>query len=76
VWPVSVGVAAKVLGIPAPKLRRWINEGRFEDISGLSWTQDGFARQRLLTKAWVTAVARRINVEPDWTAVNGKSADG
>lgn len=75
VWPVSVGVAAKVLGVGAPKLRRWINEGRFEDIPGLSWTQDGFARQRRLTKSWVAAVAKRINVEPDWSAVNGTGSE-
>ncbi len=62
-----------MLRVSAPKLRRWINEGRFEDIPGLSWSEDGFARQRRLTKGWVAAVAKRIKVEPDWSAVNGAS---
>jgi hypothetical protein len=73
VWPVSVGVAAKVLGVSAPKLRRWINEGRFDDTAGLSWVQEGFARQRRLTRNWVATVAKRINAEPDWSAVKGAS---
>lgn len=71
-WPVSVGVAAKVLGVTAPKLRRWINEGRFDDIEGLSWTAEpGFARKRELSRSWVEAVAQRINAKPDWTLVDG-----
>lgn len=72
VWPVSIGVAAKVLGVNGPKLRRWINEGRFDDIDGLSWTAEpGFARRRELSRNWVEAVAERINAKPDWLVVEG-----
>jgi hypothetical protein len=75
VWPVRVGVAAKILGISAPKLRRWINEGRFDDIEGLSWTEEGFAQERRLTRSWVESVAERIKIKPDWKAGETGAAD-
>jgi hypothetical protein len=73
-WPVTVGVAAKILGVNGPKLRRWINEGRFKDIDGLTWTENGFQRQRQLSRSWIQTVAKRINVSPNWKAADKGSS--
>src|SRR5262245_51454417 len=58
VWPVTTGPAAAVLGVSPAKLRRWINEKRFDHIDGMSWDHGpGYERKRLFTRAWVEAVA-------------------
>ena len=74
-WPVRLGIAAKALGVPTAKLRRWINEGRFDDVPGLSWTENGFAQERRVTRSWVEVVAGRIKAKPDWKAAEAEGSN-
>lgn len=64
-WPVTMKRAADALGIPAGKLRRWVNEGRFEHIPGMRWRKNGFQEERTFTKEWVLSVAADRGLDVD-----------
>lgn len=68
-FPVKTGTAAEILGVSAANLRRWIREGKFSGIPGLSVLKTGFARHHVVTRAWIVAVAKQIGVEPDFNVV-------
>lgn len=68
VWPARLGVAANILGVDVAKLRRWVREGRFDDVPGLTWVQNGFRNERRVTRDWVAAVGKVTNLKPDWKA--------
>jgi hypothetical protein len=65
--------AARVLGIPASKLRRWVNEGRFEHIPGMEWRENGFQKERVFSRSWVAAVAKDRNLKADFDLATGDS---
>ncbi len=66
VFPVKTGMAAKILGVPSANLRRWIREGKFDGIPGLSKQETGFQRHHLVTRAWIVAVGKQIGVKPNF----------
>lgn len=74
-WPVTMKPAADVLGVPVGKLRRWVNEGRFEHIPGMTWRKNGFQDERTFTKEWVLAVARDRNLDADLSLVGSDGDD-
>ena len=63
--------AARILGIQASKLRRWVNEGRFDHISGMEWRKNGFQEERVFSRAWVSAVAKDRNLKADFPKAAG-----
>jgi DNA-binding transcriptional MerR regulator len=62
---MTTSEAAQKLGISPDKLRRWVREGRFADIAGISWDDSGFKQQRLYTDEWVRGVADKLGVMVD-----------
>jgi len=68
---ITTSLAASVLGVRPQNLRRWVREGKFDDIDGMEWDQQpGFQRQRIYTQGWVEVAATRLGVTPDWTKVS------
>ena len=64
--PITTARAARSLGVTAQKLRRWIQEGRFENIEGIGWDPGpGFQKQRVYSVEWIEQVAVRIGATPD-----------
>jgi hypothetical protein len=74
-WPVTMKPAAEALGIPVGKLRRWVNEGRFDHIPGMEWRKNGFQDERTFTKEWVLAVAADRDLDADLSHVGGVAND-
>jgi predicted site-specific integrase-resolvase len=70
-WPISTTPAAQVLGVSPANLRRWVRQGKFSHIEGMTRERrpGSFQEQRLFTRAWVEAVAKELNVEPDFSGV-------
>jgi hypothetical protein len=64
---MTLAPAARVLGIDVGKLRRWVNEGRFDHIDGLDWVKNGFQDQRVCSRKWIERVAAEIEVTPDFS---------
>jgi hypothetical protein len=74
VWPITTTPAAQVLKVSPANLRRWIREGKFEHIDGMTWERrsGSFQNHRLFTKEWVLAVAALLETEPDFSLLEGQ----
>jgi hypothetical protein len=70
-WPVTTTPAAAALGVPAANLRRWIRQGKFDHIKGMTRARrpGTFQEERLFTRKWIEAVARELNVQPDFSKI-------
>jgi hypothetical protein len=70
-WPVSTTPAAQALGVPVANLRRWIRQGKFDHIAGMTRERrpGTFQERRLFTREWIDAVAKELRVEPDFSAI-------
>lgn len=65
--PLTTAGVAAVLGVSTQNLRRWIREGKFDDLEGLEWDRrPGFQRQRLYSRGWILEAADLLGVEADW----------
>lgn len=63
--------AAQILGVTPSKLRRWVNEGRFEHIAGMEWRENGFQTERVFSREWILAVAKDRKLAADFSTHNG-----
>lgn len=65
---MTTASVAAVLGVSAQNLRRWIREGKFEQLPGLDWARrPGFQKQRTYTHTWIEGAATILGVTPDWS---------
>jgi hypothetical protein len=72
-WPVTTKPAAKALGISPETLRRWLRDGRFDHIDGLTMTRVGLQETRCFSRKWIVAVAKEIGITPDFSALEDES---
>jgi hypothetical protein len=72
-WPVTTTPAANALGVPPANLRRWVRQGKFDHIEGMTRGRrpGTFQEQRLFTRRWVVAVAKELGVIPDFSEIDG-----
>ncbi|HZT97780.1 MAG TPA: helix-turn-helix domain-containing protein [Chloroflexota bacterium] len=72
-WPITTTEVARVLGVSAANLRRWIRQGKFEHLEGMSNERrpGTFQDQRRFTRAWVEAAAKELQVDPDFSKLEG-----
>jgi hypothetical protein len=69
---ITNSMAARILGVPAQSLRRWVREGKFLSIGEVPWDKGPtFRRQRVYERDWLEKVALELGVQPDWTVLDG-----
>lgn len=70
-WPVTTAKAARILGVPADTLRRWVRNGNFAHVAGCRFEAlpGQIMKQHLYEKQWVVAVAAELKVTPDFTVL-------
>jgi hypothetical protein len=74
-WPVTTTPAAKALGVPPANLRRWVRQGKFKEIEGVSREviPGSFQEKTLFTRPALTAIAQMLKLTPDFSEIEGSS---
>ena len=60
-------------GVSPETLRRWLREGRFDHIEGLTMTRVGLQEMRCFSLKWIIAVAPEIGINPDFSSIEDGS---
>ena len=72
-WATTVTPAANALGIPPSRLSNWVRLRKFDwdDVQYPFWDKNKavLQKRRLFPQTWLDALAKEIDVVPNWDLV-------